>query len=142
MLVLVLPSQVMDFWPIFEGHIERSLPPIASVPGVDVNQILYSLMVGSMQCWLYTNFEQRMDGFILTTTFRDVTDIGTLLLYEVVIFNKEAQVEWKEELETIKKFATARNCRRIAAFIANKKVLSALESWGVNTSFTFATLDI
>ena len=142
MLVLVLPDQVMSFWNSFEGHIEQSLPPIASVEGVDANQILYSLMIGSMQCWLYSDFEQSTKGFILTTTFRDVTDIGTLLLYEVVIFDKEVQVEWKVELETMKKFALARDCRRIAAFIANKKVLSVLESWGVNTSFTFATLDL
>lgn len=143
MLVPVLPSNVTDYWPSFEGHIEKSLPPTASIIDVDVNQILYSLMIGSMQCWLFMDSkEQITKGFILTTSFRDVSDVGTLIIYCAIIFDKTTQVEWKEELGTLKKFAIHMKCDRIAAFIANKNILAILKEWGANTEFTYATLDV
>lgn len=142
MLIPVLPSQITDYWPTFEGHIEQSLPPLADGDRTDANQILYSLMVGSAQCWLFTNKEQELKGFVITATNKDISDVRTLILYCVVIFDKTASVEWAEELETLKKFALTRECSKIAAYVANEKVIKCLQDWGVSTSFIYATLDV
>jgi len=142
MLIIVQPSKVTDYWPTFEGHIEQSLPPTAQAPGVDANQILYSLMVGSAQCWLYTNAEQELKGFLITSTYADLSDVRTLMLYNVVVFDKTVQVDWAQEFETLRRFAIERRCNRIAAFIANEKIVEMLHKWGADTSFTYAVIDV
>jgi hypothetical protein len=142
MLVLMLPSQTIDFWPMLEGHIERSLPPTASTPGADVNQVLYSMMVGKVRCWLLNNDKQETKGFILTTIFRDIIGVDTLLIYMAVMFDATYKLDFQGEFDTLKKYAASQGCSRISSFIANSKLIDALKAQGMNTSFTYVTFDL
>ena len=138
MLVMLLPDQIYERWDSMEGHIERSLPPVASA--VDVNQVLYSLLMGSAQCWvLMVNDEEK--GFLITTTLLELSNTRTLLIYCAIILDKEAKVDWADEYDTLKKFAGSRECSQIASFVDNEKVVEWLRNSGARCS-TFVYADV
>ena len=141
MLVMLLPEQLTDYWMAFEGHVERSMPPLAS-EYADANQVLFSLMMGSSQCWVLMDQKQEVKGFIITTTLLDISGVRTLIIYCAVIFDKTMSVDWKAELETMKKYAASRECVKLASFVANEKIIKALEAFGADTRFTFVTLGL
>jgi hypothetical protein len=138
MLVALLPSQASDYWIILRDHINDSLPPIADWGPYDMNQILYSLMIGNMQCWLDMNKEQILNGFVITTIMSDISGVRTLLLYNVVVLNKDAKTDFNSCYETLRLFALSKGCSKIGAFVMNEKVLALLQEHDVETRFVFA----
>lgn len=141
MLVALLPTQVPDFWEVIRPDLEENMPPISDYGPYDMNNILYGLMTGMMVCWIYTDREQRMQGFLITTVLKDLSGVKSLLLYSIVLYTKES-VDWRHEFETIKKHARSMGCAKIAAFILNKEVLKVLEENNVETRFVFANVNI
>ena len=140
MLIRLLPEQIMARWQGLEGHVERSLPPIAI--GADANQVMYSLLMETSQCWTLVDKEEQDKGFLITTTFLDISDVRTLLVYEAVIFDKDFEVDWKAEFETLREFAKARSCHKVAAFVANRKVVDWLKDFGASTDFSYVCKDV
>jgi hypothetical protein len=141
MLIQLLRTQVSDYWPLMEPHIVKSIPPLGSSMGA--NQILYSLLIGMAQCWLFMDKNQeKTEGFIITTSITEISGTRTLLIYIAILLDKEAKVVWEEEFDTLKKYALDTQCTKIAAFVANEKIIAALEKQGANTKFTYVNMNL
>jgi hypothetical protein len=137
MLVRILPAQTSEYWDLIKGDIASSMPPIADWGPYDPTQVLYALMVGSMHLWIFTDKEQNPKGFITTSIIKDVSGVGTLMLYNVIIVNSDAKGDWEADYKTLKDFALSRGCAKIGAFVANRKILDLLEAQDFDTRFVF-----
>lgn len=142
MLVALLPEQVSDMWPILKGHIDDSLPPTGDWGPYDMNTILFNLLSGYAQIWLYKNDLQENQGFITTTIMNDISGVRTLLIYNIIVIDKSAKVDWIREFETLKTFAHSRGCSKIGSYVMNQKILNIIKEHDVETRFTFAYIDI
>lgn len=142
MLVTLLPEQVSDMWPILKGHIEDSMPPTGDWGPYDINNVLFNLLAGYAQIWLFKNSLQENQGFVTTTIMTDISGVRTLLIYNIIVIDKSAKVNWMQELETLKKYAHSRGCSKIGSFVMNQKALDILKEHDVETRFTFAHINI
>ena len=145
MLVDLLPEQVSNYWPLFKGHIEDTVPPTADYGTYDTNNILYSLMFdyNHTKLWLCNDDKDRHNiGFVITTIMRDISGVNILLIYNMVVIDKEAKVNWLMELETLKKHAWGLGCSKIGAYVMNSKILDIVKEYEVETRFVFANLNI
>lgn len=142
MLIAMLPDQISNAWPLIKGHIEDSLPPTGDYGPYDTNNILYNLMFGNAQLWLYANKDQVNQGFVVTTIHNDISGVRWLFVYCVIIIDKEAKVDWQAEFETLKKFAHSRGCSKMGAYIMNQKLLDILKENDVETRFVFANINL
>jgi len=144
MLVQLLRTQISDYWPLIKPHVENHLPPVTDISHADTTQVLYCLMIGIMQCWLFVDKENQDKplGFVLTAPMNDVTDVKTLLIYNVILLDKTAKVVWEEEYNTLSGFAKSLGCVKLAAFVENQKIISALEKVGADTRHRYVVLNI
>lgn len=142
MLVALLPDQISDFWPLLKGHIEDSLPPTGDWGPYDLNNILYHALAGYAQIWLYNNKEGVNQGFIVTTIMSDISGVRILLIYNIVVIDKSAKVDWMQELETLKKFAHSKGCSKIGSYVMNQKILNIVKEHEVETRFVFAHMNV
>ncbi len=140
MLLPLLPTQVDEYWPLVRDYVEESLPPIAG-KGADISKILFGLMIGVMQMWLFTDKEQKMKGFVITTMMQDMTDSFTLLVYCAVLMDKEAKASWEVEFEAMKLYAKSKGCTKIALYLANEKIVKLLKEQGFDVK-TYASIDV
>jgi hypothetical protein len=142
MLVALLPEQVSDMWPILKGHIDDSLPPTADWGQYDMNTVLFNILAGYAQIWLYKNKEQENQGFVTTTILNDISGVKTLLIYNMIVIDKSAKVDWLAELNTLKDFAHSRGCSKIGSYVMNPKILEIVKEHEVETRFVFAHMNI
>lgn len=140
MLVQLLPEQVASRWPMIQEQVEKSLPPIAT--GANVDSVYYSLLMERSQMWVLQDKDEVDKGFLITTSFLDISEIRTLLIYEAVILDKKMKIDWSKEYATLKTFAKAHNCSHIAAFVANKRVVEWLQSVGAETKFSYVCAEL
>lgn len=142
MLVTMLPNQVSEMWPILKGHIEDTLPPTADYGNYNTENILWSVLTGYAQIWLYKNDKQENQGFVLTTIINDISGVRVLLIYNMVVIDKEAKVDWKKEFTTLRLYANSMGCAKIGAYVMNPKILNIVKEHNVETRFTFAFMNI
>jgi hypothetical protein len=142
MLVALLPNQVSEYWPLFKGHIEDSMPPTGDWIPYDMNLVLFHLIAGDANLWILKDKEHNVDGLVLTTIYNDISGVRTLMLNNVVVVNKKAKVNWQIEFDTLKKYAYSKGCTKIGSFIMNQKLLDILKEHDVETRFTFAHINI
>jgi hypothetical protein len=141
MLVALLPEQISEFWPLLKGHIDDTLPPTGDYGSYDVNKILYNLLFGYAQLWLYNEGEVNK-GFIVTTIYDDISGVRSLIIYSMVVIDKTAKVDWQGEFETLRKYANSRGCSKVCSFVRNDKIVKALKEYGIDTQFTFIYTNI
>lgn len=142
MLVAMLPSQVGDYWPFITKTLEDSLPPVASGTAYDLNQIMYSMMVGLMQGWVVMDKEQANKGIVITTINRDHSGVATLIIYSAIILENTAANDWFSGYDTLVKFAHSKGCSKIGAYVKDKKILALLKEQDFETESVFAYKDI
>lgn len=142
MLVAMLPEQVSDMWPLLKGHIEDSLPPTADWGQYDINNILFNILTGYAQIWLFKDSEQRNQGFVTTTILKDISGVNTLIIYNCIIIDKDMKVDWMKELKTLKDYAHSRGCSKIGSYVINPKILDIIKDYEVETRFVFAHMNI
>jgi hypothetical protein len=142
MLVVLLPSQVSEYWPLFKGHIEKSLPPTGDYGQYDMNNILYSLLAGYAQIWVYHNEKHESQGFIVTYIFTDISGVKNLIIYCAIVIDKEAKVDWQAEFEVLKKFAHSKGCSKMASYITNPKAIEKLKQTDVDVRSVYANITL
>ena len=129
-------------WPLLKGHIEDSIPPTADWGNYDMETILWHVLTGYAQIWLYKNEKQENQGFVLTTILNDISGVRTLLIYNMVVIDKEAKVDWEKEFATLRLYANSKGCSKIGAFVSNSKILDIVKKHEVETRYTFAFINI
>ena len=142
MLVALLPEQISNMWPLLKGHIEDSLPPTADYGQYDTNNILYSLLTGNAQLWLFQNDKLESQGFVVTTIMSDISGVKTLLIYNMIVIDKEAKVDWLKEFATLRLFANSKGCSKLGSYIRNQKMLDVVKDYEVDTRYVFAFINI
>lgn len=145
MLVDLMVEQIGNFWPLLKGHIEDSVPPTADYGTYDSNNILYHLLfdINTTKLWLCNDDkDQHNIGFLITTIMHDISGVNILIIYNMVVIDKEAEINWLKELDTLKKYAWSKGCAKIGAYVMNQKLLDVLKDNNVETRFVFANLNI
>ena len=135
-------EQISKYWEVIEYAIENSLPPITETADnpEKMQNILASLMNGSMQCWAsYKRLEggNKMEGILVTTTTLDYcSGTKSLLLYSVYAYEKLEKSSWLEGFEAIGKYARSIGCHTITAVSNSEDVIRAAKMVGGDASYT------
>ena len=143
MLVKLLTNQIIEWWPIFDSHIN------ATVPGDDPMKMLNiktALLKGDMDLWILQGNESKQlvpYGIVLTTTTTDVcVNVRSLLLYCVYGYKLVEATQWLLGWETLKAHAKAMGCSRIVAYSSVDRIVEVARELGMDTSQRYLTYEV
>ena len=148
MLLRLLPDQVAKYWDEIKGAIEASLPPVVGESDDKMNNILSTILVGGMDCWLsYRKLKEGFEvtGLLVTTVVVDnCSGTRSLLLY--VLFSPEG-VElgndgWAEGFEALSKYGKSVGCNRITGYTDVDYVIEMAETLGGEARYKFVSVPI
>jgi len=141
MITKLLPEDVSKYWDIISYGLERSLPPVAN--GVErMNNILASLLAGSMECWLGSEGDQ-IAGMMVTAVAEDVCS-GTrdLMIYALYGYDKLPGELWVEGYSLVSRYAKSKNCGRITAYTNVPSLVEVAKKFGGDTQYTYITVPL
>lgn len=146
MLTKLLPDQIAKFWDIIKYALDESLPLIVIRNNDTMNNILASLLNGSLQCWVsYEKSEEKgtINGLIITTIAIDfASKTKNLLVYAAYAYKNNDLSVWKTGYETLAKWAKFRNCSNITAYSDNLRVIKLAKLLSGDVSQTFISIPI
>ena len=120
MIVQLLPDQVPNFWEDIKTSLEESAPPLMVRNTERVNNILMSLLVGRMQCWVSvdTSKEPHIVKGVLTTSVVSDNCSGTkmLLIYSGYSLGEVEDEFWIEGLKAFRDYAKSQGCAIVGTY--------------------------
>ena len=144
-LVRLLDQQIADAWPVIKYAVEQSVPPIAGESPEKMNNVLESLLLGKLQCWVTADSpEIKQFRTVLTTRINtdDTTGTKTLLIFSMFSFVPQSSEDIDQVHKTLVAFAKGNGCNRMLAYTQDENVLSIGRKYGMTTEWTMLTLDV
>lgn len=144
MLIKLLPEQISQHWDVIKDAIEYSLNPVVGESPHKMNNILMSLLDGSMQCWVAVEGDDynKITGNIVTKiNFDDASQTKGLLIYSLYAEGSSEQ-EWLKGYETLRKFAAANGCTRIVGFTDVPSLIKFTNRIGGEARYTLVSLPV
>ena len=142
MLVRLLESQISSHWEEIKYGIEAALPPVVNGSEDRMNNILESLLIGQLVCWVSMN-DKTMDGILTTEVLYDAASkTKSLLIYSVYAFTHTVPDTWISGVETLRKYALGEGCSRIVGYSNVEQVLNIVEKFGGDTSYRFLSIPL
>lgn len=147
MLVQLLASQILQWWPLFAPHIESTLPPFAYGDADRMLNIKTSLLSGEMLCWVLQGEADDGSsipfGFVLTTISTDsCSGVRNVILYCVYGYKKIPVTLWLSAWETLKAYAKGMLCHRIVAYTDVPHIVDIALELGMSAQYTFLTYEV
>lgn len=116
-LTRILPDQVTKHWEVISFAIENSLPPFAVRQSGVMNNVLESLLLGKLECWVATNKSGEIKAIATTQILEDdISKCKSLLLYSVYGFSDLDESIWKQSFKTVSQYARQKGCQKITCY--------------------------
>jgi len=142
MLVKLTPEQIAREWEAIKTAVVNSLPPIAAGAEDRTSNILNSLLIGQLHCWVGTNDANRIIAIIITSVVSDsASGIKSLLIYSMYSFANLTDRDWAEGFVTFKHFAKSIGCNRICAYTEVPKIINLFKRVG-EAKYTFVSMGV
>ena len=139
MLVKMLPHQIADNWEILSYGIQQSLPPITYQSPKRMARILESLLGEKMNLWLGIQ-DEKIHGIIVTSlVYESNSDVKDLLIYCIYGFKDLPTKLITEGMETLKKFASSKGCKRLTAYSNVESVINMMKRFG-SVEYSYLTI--
>lgn len=143
MLIHFLPNQVAEHWDLLEFAIEQALPPMADDSPDKMNNILESMLIGKLQCWISVNEDKLPEAVITTMILNDyASKTKTLLIYSAYAFDKTAALSWMEGFDTLFKYGKSKGCSAVTAFSNENKIINIAQKFGADISVRYLSFQI
>lgn len=146
MLVKLLPDQVSRQWEVISYAIKNSLPPNIIEDEEIMNNILMSVMCGTVVCW--ASFEKVDDnvvlnGIVTTVMIKDfASGVKSLLVYTIYSIDDFSRKVWKDGLETLIKYGRFNNCKSIVGYTKVPSLVEFIKRVGGEAEYTFASIPL
>jgi hypothetical protein len=141
MITKLLPGDISEYWDIISYGLDRSLPPVAN--GTErMNNILASLLAGSMDCWIGSEGD-KIVGMMITAVSEDVCS-GTrdLIIYALYGYNRLPGELWVKGYSLLSRYAKSKNCGRITAYTNVSSLIEISKRFGASTEYTYITVPL
>jgi len=144
-LIRLLDEQVANNWDVIKLAIRQSLPPVAGESPEKMNNILQAILLGGVQVWA-TSPDVEVSQLRTLTVSYIMTDplsgVKSFLLYSFYGFVRVTEEDMQVVFEGLSKYAKAKQCKRLAAYIQNPIMLQMVRRFGVDESWTFTTKEL
>lgn len=143
MLIKITSTQIAHGWDVIKWAIGNSLPPVAGGAEDRMSNLLKSLLLDHLQCWVSVSEEGKIQAIVVTSiTIDEASGIKNLLVYCMYGFVPLTNVIWAEGLVALKKYAKHRGCHRITAYTSVPGIIDLFKRIGGNTDYTFISLKV
>lgn len=143
MLVRLMPEQISSRWDIIKQSIVDTSPPYADVSLEAMNNVLMSLLNGSMQCWVELEEEVGVIAILTTAIEEDFqSKTKNLLIYSIYAYKKTSGRHWAEGFDAIKKFASSEGCKAIIGITKEEKIIRIVERFGGDAGWRYLRIPI
>lgn len=141
----LLPEYVSAHWDVVGHAIEHSLPPVVGESEDKMNNILLSILQGSMECWLaYEEVDGKKipKGFVVTTVLYDYNSgTSALLIYSAYAYGKVSDQLWTDGYLALCKYAKSKGCDRLVTYTNLEYLIEKAKAFNVDT-YTFISFPI
>lgn len=143
MLTKILPNQVSTYWEAISFAVRHSMPPFVKVDDVFMSNILTSLLLGELECWISINSKGQIDAIATTQFLEDAASrLKTLLIYSAYKTIDEIEDKsWYEAFQTISQYARNSGCCAIACYTVVDKIIEQALKFGGQLQ-TFITFNV
>lgn len=146
MIIKLLPNQISNVWEYIRLGILNTPSPLMDVSPESIRNILRSLLIGEMQCWLAIKKIDGKDevfGYILTSIYTDIISKTRLLnIYDIYAFRTIDKEIITAGLSAINGFAKANNCKKLTAYSDIGKIIDLATTLGFKTSARLLTMEV
>ena len=142
MLILLTPTQVAKHWSLLKEKVVAYGPPTCD--GSDYTKVLEGVLGGMLQVWAAVEGDTLV-GFVITQMLFDPFSMSrSLLLF--AIFSVDGVVVppsiWRDGYSTLLAYARAKGCARVTAYIGDERLVRLANRLGMDTKYTYATLEV
>jgi len=143
MLQQIMPEQVPYYWEAIKDKVDETLPKI---PGEKnkLNNILASLLNGSMLCWIgyrMVGDRKKSNAFLLTSFVDDdLAEVRGLLIYCLFSIGRMDRSFWTEGFEALRKFGLSKGCTRLIAYSRDDFIIRMMRDLGGEVVYQFASI--
>ena len=143
MLVKLLPEQIARTWPDIRLSVIEAYPPIARFGEDTLNNVLKSLLVGTMEAWVVCNDERKPIGILLTTFSEDFcSGTRSLVLYTLWTKGGTSKKIWLDGWNAMVKYAKSKGCTLITSYSDSPQILKMAELTGGETKMHFLRWEV
>lgn len=147
MLTKLLPSQISEYWDTIAKAIESSAPPYTYSSQMRLSEVLTAMLADDMHCWIISgsveNGTSNPLGICVTAFLEDYySKARNLLIYSLWGFENISEEVWLKGLASIKKFAKAKDCRKIIAYSDIPAIIKRIEMLGGDSSIRFISMEV
>lgn len=143
MLTRIPEDQIANHWEAISFAIENSMPPFVKIDEVFMSNILTSLLLGELDCWMSLNSKGQIEAIATTQILEDAASrLKTLLIYSAykTLDNIEDQ-SWIDAFKTISEYARNSGCCAIACYTVVDKIIQQALKFGGQLQ-TFVTFNV
>jgi hypothetical protein len=143
MLTKILPEQISTYWESISFAIAQSMPPFVKTDEVYMSNILTSLLVGDLECWISTNSQGNIDAIATTQFLVDAaSQLKTLLIYSAYRTSENIEDKsWIDAFQTISEYARNSGCCAIACYTTVDRIIQQALRFGGQLQ-TFITFNV
>ena len=138
-MLRILPDQVAEQWNVIRPAIEASMPAYIRESETRMSNILTSIMVGNMDCWVIEEGDRTAQAILLTLFTMDPAGDKSLCVYSMYGYERVTIDIWKEVVECMAKWGRANGCFSVTVYSENPKMVGALERYTVSERTSFLT---
>ncbi len=140
MLLRLLPEQISFRWNTIKQAIVEALPPYADTSHEAMNNVLMSLLNGSLQCWISVT-DGKTEAIATTYIEEDLhTKTKSLFIYSVYATRQTTGRSWVEAFEAIRKYAIGEGCKAIIAITKEPKIIKIVEKFGGDVGWRYVRI--
>lgn len=141
MITRLLPGDISGYWDIISYGLERSLPPLAN--GIErMNNVLASLLTGSMDCWIGSEGNKIVGMMITAISEDECSGTRDLMIYAMYGYDRLPGELWVKGYSLLSRYAKSRNCGRITAYTNVPSIAKIARTFGADTGYTFITVPL
>lgn len=142
MLIRLLPEQISYRWEIIKKTIVETSPPYADTSHEAMNNILMSLINGSLQCWISV-IDGKVDAILTTCIEEDIhSKTKNLIIYSLYGMRMLTGRSYVEGITALNKYAIGEGCEAIIAITKEEKIIRVIERFGGDASWKYLRLPI
>ena len=130
MLIRLLPEQVSAAWDAIAPVIAEGLPPMQQASHRTMVRILEAILADRLIVWSYLDEKCGSTKAIVSTAiYRDpVIESSYLLIYSFTSLQDMSVEDWKDGIETLRKYAYGLEVEGMIAYTANKGIIKMATS--------------
>jgi len=143
MLVKLLPEQIPRVWSDIRLSVVEAYPPFIVLTEDALSNILKSLLIGAMDCWVIVTEEKKAIGIILTSFNEDFcSGSRSLNVYSMWSSGGLTKKIWLDGWNTLTKYAKGKGCSLMVGYTNVPSIINLFRKMGGEAEMTFLRMEV